>query len=34
MQYDKAGTNNTSWYSSYTTKGEFLDRGETVGYIQ
>lgn len=34
MQYDKAGTNNTSWYSSYTVKGEFLDRGETVGYIQ
>ena len=34
MQYDRYGTNNTSWYSSYTSKGEFLDRGETVGYIQ
>lgn len=34
MQYDRNGTNNTSWYSSYTVKGEFLDRGETVGYIQ
>ena len=34
MQYDRYGTNNTSWYSSYTTRGEFLDRGETVGYIQ
>lgn len=33
MQYDYQGTNNTSWYSSYTTKGEFLDRGETVGYV-
>jgi hypothetical protein len=34
MQYDINGSNNTSWYSGYTTKGEFLDRGETVGYIQ
>lgn len=34
MQYDRYGTNNTSWYSSYTSRGEFLDRGETVGYIQ
>lgn len=34
LQYDLNGTNNTSWYSSYTTKGEYLDRGETVGYIQ
>ena len=34
MQYDRYGTNNTSWYSSYTVKGEFLSRGETVGYIQ
>ncbi|PTL79646.1 hypothetical protein [Vitiosangium sp. GDMCC 1.1324] len=33
LQYDKNGTNNTSWYSGYTTKGEFLDRGETVGYV-
>ena len=34
LQYDLNGTNNTSWYSDYTVKGEFLDRGETVGYIQ
>jgi hypothetical protein len=34
LQYDINGTNITGWYSSYTTKGEFLDRGETVGYIQ
>jgi hypothetical protein len=34
MQYDRYGSNNTSWYSSYTSRGEFLDRGETVGYIQ
>ena len=33
MQMDKFGTNNTSWYSSYTTKGEFLDVSETVGYL-
>jgi hypothetical protein len=33
LQYDKSGTNNTSWYSGYTVKGEFLDRGETVGYV-
>jgi hypothetical protein len=33
LQYDKNGTNNTSWYSG-TTKGEFLDRGEAIGYIQ
>lgn len=32
MQYDKSGTNSTSWYSG-TVKGEFLDRGETVGYV-
>jgi len=32
MQYDHNGTNNTSWYSG-TTKGEFLSRGETVGYV-
>ena len=34
MQYDLYGSNLTGWYSSYTTRGEFLDRGETVGYIQ
>jgi hypothetical protein len=34
LQYDKLGTLNTSWYSAYATKGEYLDRGETIGYIQ
>ncbi len=33
LQYDNNGTLNTAWYSGYTVKGEFLDRGETVGYI-
>jgi hypothetical protein len=33
LQYDYQGSNNTSWYSGYTVKGEFLDRGETVGYV-
>jgi hypothetical protein len=33
LEFDVNGTNSTSWYSSYTVKGEFLDRGETVGYI-
>lgn len=32
IQYDKAGTNSTAWYSG-TTKGEFLDRGEVVGSV-
>jgi hypothetical protein len=32
MQYDKSGTNNTSWYSG-TVKGEFLDRDEVVGTV-
>ncbi len=32
MQYDKSGTNNTSWYSG-TTKGEYLDRDEKVGTV-
>ncbi|HYH95061.1 hypothetical protein [Hyalangium sp.] len=32
MQYDRSGTNSTSWYSG-TVKGEFLDRGETVGTV-
>ncbi|WNG62241.1 hypothetical protein F0U59_51735 [Archangium gephyra] len=32
IQYDKSGTNSTGWYSG-TTKGEFLDRGETVGTV-
>ena len=34
MQVDRYGSNLTGWYSGYTSKGEFLDRGETVGYIQ
>ncbi|HZI08280.1 MAG TPA: hypothetical protein VEZ71_29945 [Archangium sp.] len=33
MQQTKSGTHDTSWYSGYTTKGEFLDAGETVGYL-
>jgi hypothetical protein len=33
MQWDKFGTNNTSWYSGYTVKGEFLSVDETVGYL-
>jgi hypothetical protein len=32
MQYDKAGSNSTSWYSG-TTKGEYLDRDEKVGTV-
>ena len=32
IQYDKSGTNNTSWYSG-TTKGEFLDRDEKIGTV-
>lgn len=30
-QYDKNGTLDTSWYSAYTTKGEAVDRTETIG---
>ena len=33
MQQTKSGTYDTSWYSGYTTRGEFLDVGETVGYL-
>ncbi|WP_338865201.1 hypothetical protein [Myxococcus stipitatus] len=33
FQKDQYGTKNTSWYSSYTSKGEALDRGELMGYI-
>ena len=33
MQVDRGGSNLTGWYSGYTSKGEFLDRGETVGYL-
>jgi hypothetical protein len=33
LEFDVNGTNSTAWYSNYTVRGEFLDRGETVGYI-
>ena len=33
LQHDKAGTNDTSWYSGYTTKGEAVDRTETIGVL-
>ena len=33
LQQDKAGTNDTSWYSGYTTKGEYVDRSETLGVL-
>ena len=32
IQYDKSGTNNTSWYSG-TSKGEYLDRDEKIGTV-
>jgi hypothetical protein len=31
VQYDKSGTRDTSWYSGYTTRGEVVDRTETLG---
>jgi hypothetical protein len=31
MQRDKAGTMDTSWYSGYTVKGEYVDTSETIG---
>jgi hypothetical protein len=31
IQVDKNGTKDTSWYSSYTTKGEVVDTTETLG---
>ncbi|HYO53019.1 hypothetical protein [Archangium sp.] len=31
LQRDRNGTNITTWYSGYTTVGEFLSLGETVG---
>ncbi|OJT17309.1 hypothetical protein BO221_45115 [Archangium sp. Cb G35] len=33
LQLDKHGTHVTSWYSGYTTRGEFLSFDETVGHI-
>ncbi|AKI98615.1 hypothetical protein ATI61_10615 [Archangium gephyra] len=33
IEVDKNGTNLTSWYSGYTVKGEFLDRGEIIGVL-
>jgi hypothetical protein len=33
LQQDKNGTNNTAWYSGYTSKGEFVDRSETIGVL-
>ncbi|ATB30914.1 hypothetical protein [Melittangium boletus] len=32
IQYDKSGTNSTSWYSG-TVKGEYLDRDEKIGTV-
>jgi hypothetical protein len=31
VQVDKNGTKDTSWYSGYTTKGEYVDHGEILG---
>jgi hypothetical protein len=33
LQQDKSGTYDTSWYSGYTTMGEFVDRTETIGVL-
>lgn len=33
IQYDLAGTKDTSWYSGYTTRGEAIDAGETIGVL-
>ena len=33
LQQDKAGTHDTSWYSGYTSKGEYVDRSETLGVL-
>ncbi|QRK11475.1 hypothetical protein JQX13_16200 [Archangium violaceum] len=33
IQYDLNGSNDTSWYANYTTKGEYVDRSETLGYL-
>jgi hypothetical protein len=32
LQYDRSGTNSTSWYSG-TVKGEFLDLDEVIGTV-
>jgi hypothetical protein len=32
LQYDKSGTNSTSWYSG-TVKGEYLDLDEVIGTV-
>jgi len=32
-QWDKNGTLDSSWYSSYTVKGEAVDRTETIGVL-
>ena len=33
MQQTKSGTYDTSWYSGYTSKGEAVDRTETLGVL-
>jgi hypothetical protein len=33
LQVDKNGTNDTSWYSGYTVKGEAVDRNEIIGVL-
>ena len=33
LQQDKSGTYDTSWYSGYTSKGEAVDRTETIGVL-
>jgi hypothetical protein len=33
LHQDKNGTYDTSWYSGYTTKGEAVDRTETLGVL-
>jgi hypothetical protein len=33
LQQDKSGTYDTSWYANYTTRGEEVDRTETLGVL-
>ncbi len=33
LMQEKAGTKDTSWYSGYTVQGEYVDRSETLGYL-
>jgi hypothetical protein len=33
LQQDKLGTNDTAWYAGYTTRGEVVDRTETLGVL-